>query len=302
MDKKCAPGVKYEGNSCISKENLKEIAKNFNKKSNINIDTNVSKEKLVSELDKNFNEKYKCKDQLCWLNQNFVKRMKNDDLNKYTFKPVGPSKKFDWLSTTNINDVVDQYEKKYKNFVFLGAVPYDFQELRQLQVGEMDFNDLENGLLNDEHNKGEKIDQFGMVINLDPHDKPGSHWVSLYANFDKNQIYFFDSFGKKPRKKIKKFINKIAKHMYKKKYNQELSVNKVLKNLKENKSHKQIDNLKDFDIRYNNIQHQFENSECGVYSINFIVRLVGGETFDEITKNIKKDDFMNNCRKTYFRN
>ena len=228
--------------------------------------------------------------------------MNNKDLQKFTFKPVGPNKQYDWLSTTNINDVIDQYENKYKNFMFLGAVPYDFQELRQLEMDEINFKDLENGLLNEEHNKDEKIDQFGMVINLDPHDKPGSHWVSLYANLDKNQIYFFDSFGKKPRKKIKKFINKIAKYMYKKKYNQELSINKVLKNLKENKTHKQIDNLKDFDIRYNNIQHQFENSECGVYSINFIVRLVGGETFDEITKNITKDDFMNNCRKQYFRN
>ena len=40
--------------------------------------------------------------------------------------------------------------------------------------------------MNEEHNKNEKISQFGMVINLDPHDKPGSHWVALYTNFDKN--------------------------------------------------------------------------------------------------------------------
>ena len=35
-----------------------------------------------------------------------------------------------------------------------------------------------------------------------------------------------------------------------------------------------IKNLfKDFDIRYNTVQHQFNNSECGVYSINFVIRL-----------------------------
>jgi hypothetical protein len=28
--------------------------------------------------------------------------------------------------------------------------------------------------------------------------------------------------------------------------------------------------LKDLDIRFNNKQHQFKNTECGVYSINFI--------------------------------
>ena len=150
--------------------------------------------------------------------------------------------------------------------------------------------------------KNSKIDQIGMVINLDPHDKPGSHWVSLYTNFDKNQIYFFDSVGKKPRKKIKKFINKLTKYMYKKKYNHSLNINKVLDDIKHHKKSKYIKNLEKFDIRHNTIQHQFENSECGVYSINFIVRLVGGETFDMITNNILKDDFMNNCRKTYFNN
>ena len=81
-----------------------------------------------------------------------------------------------------------------------------------------------------------------------------------------------------------------------------LSINSVIKNVKDGKETEEISNLDDFDIRYNKIQHQFKNTECGVYSINFIIRLVGGETFDEITNNILKDDFMNNCRNTYFRN
>jgi hypothetical protein len=58
----------------------------------------------------------------------------------------------------------------------------------------------------------------------------------------------------------------------------------------------------DYDVRYNKIQHQFKNSECGVYSMNFIIRLLGGETFDDIVNNITDDITMNNCRKIYFRN
>jgi hypothetical protein len=67
---------------------------------------------------------------------------------------------------------------------------------------------------------------------------------------------------------------------------------------------KQINNLigGGFDIRYNHIQHQFNNSECGVYSINFIIRLVGGESFDSVINNITKDEEMNANRKIYFRN
>ena len=86
--------------------------------------------------------------------------------------------------------------------------------------------------------------------------------------------------------------------MYKNKFGKPININKLLKDLKQNESK----NIEGFDIRYNSKQHQFNNSECGVYSINFIVRLVSGESFDEITNNITKDPKMNECRKSYFRN
>ena len=57
-----------------------------------------------------------------------------------------------------------------------------------------------------------------------------------------------------------------------------------------------------YDVRYNKKQHQFKNSECGVYSMNFIIRLLNGETFDNIIGNITKDEAMNECRQVYFRN
>ena len=54
-------------------------------------------------------------------------------------------------------------------------------------------------------------------------------------------------------------------------------------------------------ISYNKIRHQFKNSECGVYSVNFILRLLKGELFDNICSNITTDDQVNECRKVYFR-
>ena len=63
-----------------------------------------------------------------------------------------------------------------------------------------------------------------------------------------------------------------------------------------------LEEISDFDIRFNNIQHQIENTECGVYSINFIIRLANGETFDSITNNITGDKEMNDCRTKYFNN
>ena len=294
MDKKCAPGINHKDGSCINVKNLKKIGIRFNKKHPNNvIDLNKNKKELVQNLEKGFKKKHDCDDQLCWLEQNFIKNLNGDDIIKNTFRPRGPSRKFDWLSTSNINDVIEQYENINEDFVFLGAVPYDFEELSVLNIGNLNFNKLQNT---------DKINKFGMVINLDEHNKKGSHWVSLYSDFNKNQVYFFDSFGKKPRNRIRKFINKIVKYLYKKKYNSNLPINTIINDIKKKNITKTITNMSKFDIKYNKIQHQIKNSECGVYSINFIIRLLNGESFNNITKNITNDDDMNNCRKTYFRN
>ena len=295
MEEKCAPGKKYEDGSCFNMKELRKITNAFNDENEDNkISLNLNKEELVKELDEKMEEEYKCEDQKCWLTKKFVKKLNDPEISKFTFRPEGPKGKFTWLSTTNINDVVEQYEKENDDFLFLGTVPYDFEDLPELGIKSLNFKNLNN----------EGISKIGMVINLDYHYQPGSHWVALYTDLDKNQIYFFDSFGKKPRKKIKNFINKITKYIYDKNYNEKLNINKVLNNLKggsmSEDSTKLIKKLNKFDIRFNNVQHQFKNSECGVYSINFIIRLVKGQSFDHITKNITDDDDMNDCRKVYF--
>jgi hypothetical protein len=301
QDMKCAPNKQYMDGSCFSHETLINIANNYNKKNNNKINLNLSKSELVNELDKRLNNK--CSDQTCWLRLDVVKELNNKDIETNTFRPTGPKKKYEWLSTTHINDVIQQYHDGHDDFLFLGAVPLDFEDLPVLRINNLSFDEL----LED----GKK--KIGLVINLDEHWQDGSHWVSLYMDLEKNQIYYFDSVGKKPLKKTRKFINKITKYIYLKKYNKRLPLNDVIEKFKQIKkekdetiieSNEHIKNLLDggFDIRHNHIQHQFKNSECGVYSINFIVRLVSGESFDDIINNITNDDLMNENRKTYFRN
>lgn len=303
-DQKCAPSKKYTDGSCFSLDTLKKIVNNYNDKNNDKIDITLDKEELVKELESKLSNQ--CNEQTCWLRLDIVKELENDDIQNNTFRPTGPKQKYEWLSTTHINDVIEQYQEKYNDFIFLGAVPYDFEDLPVLGINKIDFSELEK-------NKKTKI---GMVINLDEHYKNGSHWVALYTNLSDDQIYFFDSLGKKPQKRIRKFINRITKYLYNKKYNTKLNINDTLsnikkyKNLKGNELEKAIYNNKyiknlltgGFDIRYNHIQHQLDNSECGVYSINFIINLVEGKTFEDIIKNVVRDDDMNENRKLFFRN
>ena len=93
----------------------------------------------------------------------------------------------------------------------------------------------------------------------------------------------------------KNFINNVVKE-----YNKELDINHIVQHGSASKDIEKL--LNNFDIRYNHIQHQFKDSECGVYSIHFITRLVSGESFDSIIHNVIKDDVMNSFRKNYFIN
>jgi hypothetical protein len=304
INKKCAPTKEYKDGSCLSLKQLVKIANKYNKTNDDDlIDINQSKESLVIELENKLANN--CSNQVCWLRLDIVKELNDEEINNNTFRPKGPSNKYDWLSTTHINNVIEQYQNKYNDFYFIGAVPYDFEDLSVLGLKNINFNELEE-------NGKTKI---GMVINLDEHYKTGSHWVSLYFNLIKSQIYFFDSVGREPEKRIRKFINKITKYLYKKKYGIKLPLNDVFKKLNSLKKfnseklnltlkkYTHIKNLLDgVDIQFNNIQHQFKDSECGVYSINFITRLVADELFESVIKDIKKDDEMNKFRSLYFYN
>ena len=292
LDAKCAPTKRYIDGSCFTIEALQKIATAYNKKiknkeSQINV--NASKNELVENITNILQNK--CNDQVCWLREKIIIELNDEDILENTFRPAGPEGKYDWLSTIDINDVVTQYHDKYQEFLFLGAVPYDFMDLPVLE--------LHNDNLFETHHKMGKT-KLGMVINLDKHNMPGSHWVALYTDLVKKQVYFFDSGGIKPGKLIRRFINKIVKFLFKKENKKQININNIINTIKTKKTiPSQISNI---DIKYNYIQHQFQNTECGVYSINFILRLLNGEKFNDIITNVTVDEEMNKNRLIYFRN
>lgn len=65
------------------------------------------------------------------------------------------------------------------------------------------------------------------VINLSPHDEPGTHWVSLYIS-QSGYAFYFDSFGMKPTNfYINAFLKMHTKNvMFNKKQLQHISSNK----------------------------------------------------------------------------
>jgi hypothetical protein len=294
-DERCAPSKKFNKGSCFTTEALIKIANNYNNKYTDKINTSLPRDELIIVLENKL--KNVCSEQTCWLRLNIVKELKSDDIENHTFRPEGPNKQYDWLSTNHIDDVMEQYQKIKPSFIFLGTVPYDFEQIKLLGIYNLNLSDLEK--------QGKT--EIGMVINLDEHWQTGSHWVGLYINLEKYQIYYYDSVGNKPGKRVRAFISKVTKFLYYKKFKEYIKIGDIVNKLKRfnnNINDKYVNNIikGGFDINYNKNKHQLDNSECGVYSIYFIERMINGESFNDVTNNIITDDVINQRRKIYFRN
>lgn len=278
---RCAPGKRYESGTCFSLEQLVKISHAYNqqllqnslkgKTSDLTkIKIKYDKSYLLKELKKRFQPA--CGDnQVCWTKQPLVKALRDVDISNYTFRPEGPQGRFEWLSTTHIEDVMHQYEKLHPEFTFLGAVPMDFDELPILGISTLNFKELEsNG-----------IRRIGVVINTDEHWKPGQHWVAAYVDLKQGQMYYFDSTGRIPDDRVTSFITRAAKHCLGK---------------------SKFKNLEDLDIKHNTTVHQKGGSECGVYTLYFLTRMLTGESFNSILKKEISDEVVNQLRKQYFHN
>lgn len=268
----CSPA--FEGSfTCFSKKALVNIINSWNetnKSKKIQFNKNETKKILWNKLNDKF--KSRCDDELCWIKQDFIKNETYLKL-KY-FKPLMPKQwKNDintWLNTFDIAKVMKQYENKYKDFYFIGPVPIDFDA--EISPGMCVIDELCKIDIKSLINK--KKTKLGVIFNMDKHNQQGSHWVSFFTDFDKEQIYYFDSYGYQEPHEIKILIDRLKE--------QGKALNK---------------NMEYF---YNNNRHQYKNSECGVYSIHFILKLLENKPYSELFNNIIDDDTMQENRRKYF--
>jgi hypothetical protein len=284
IDQSCSITHTYSDGSCFTIEELHEIAENYNNNHTDQIKLYPGKKDMIQELEKKLKDQ--CSDQTCWATLKFL----NDNTElSMAFKAKGPAGQYDWLSTTEINDCMERYMRLYKDFLFIGAVPIDIEDLDQFGVNKINYDKLDD--------VGYK--KMGIVFNLDKHDQSGSHWVAFYANFDKNQIYYSDSASNTPDLRVKKLVKKIAEVMYKRDFGSKKIINLDAETYMNESGKNAMELVDGFDIRYNTMKHQYGGSECGVYSMNFLIRLLKGDTFDEIHSKRITDKDIHVCRQPY---
>ena len=280
----CSPGSKIksknangtpENFTCLSNDALYQLKELWNQRHPDNvIKTNNKKDIWIFLKDK---MKSVCNKESCWLKQKFVDGKLDKEL-EYSFSPESPNdwKKNpnEWLSSKDIIDVMKQYEDAYKCFEFLGPSPIDY-DVRKM-YGECVWQELCQFNLEEQIKRGKN--KIGIIFNLDPHTKDGSHWVSLFINIKRKIIFYFDSAGFKIPKQIMKFVNTVI--------SQGNSLDKPIHF--------------EFDQNYP-VEHQYGNTECGMYSLYFIVHMLEDKINSYYLKNhILKDNYIEKFRKIYF--
>jgi len=273
----CSPKTKGEINdfSCYTNKSLIKLRDLWNARHpDIKISTSSPK-----EIHHKLSEKLRgaCNKESCWLRQKADFGPIDSDMAD-SFAPESPAEwkknPNEWLSSVDIMDVMKQYEKAYKCFDFIGPTPIDF-DTRKL-YGECVWDELCNFSLEDQIKKGKT--KIGIIFNTDPHNKPGQHWISMFINIKKKHIFFFDSTGDKPSAQIMALVKRII--------DQGLKLNPKRK----------------FKFDSNEgIEHQYGNTECGIYSLFFIAHMVEDKMTEHYLKtHILKDDYMNKFRHVYF--
>jgi hypothetical protein len=176
-----------------------------------------------------------------------------------------------WLDSNNIRDVMKQYEEAHPTFKFLGPYPIDFAARADStatskgQSKECLIDEMCNLDLDGEELKGKE--HIGIVYNLDPHYKNGSHWVANYMNIPKKTCYYFDSYGMKPPHQVARFMKALTL--------QEPSM-------------RLFSNARRF---------QFGHSECGMYCLYFIIRMLEGDSFRDFCRNMPTDADIKEMKK-----
>jgi hypothetical protein len=243
----CAPSTEKKEFTCYSDSALIKMKNLWNARHPDHKIQTDSTYEIWQQLKTNMQDV--CDIESCWLKQQFVIHEVDKDLASYTFTPKSPKSwtknPTEWLSSVDIENVMKQYEKTYKCFDFIGPSPIDFD--KRVMYGKCVWDELCNFNLKSHIKKGKN--KIGIIFNTDPHYLNGSHWISLFINIKKGFIFYFDSNGDPVPKEIDILCKRIIE--------QAKSLNIVL----------QFSQNAPF-------EHQFENTECGMYSLYFISSLV----------------------------
>lgn len=213
---------------------------------------------------------------------------------KDAYRPVAPRswdnpKNSQWLSSDDIDTVMRQYESARSDFMFIGVTPIDFDE-RPTALGGRCVSPAMCALDVPGLVKGGTTTHLGVVLNMDKHDAGGSHWVSVYIGLDPRApnygVFYYDSVANPPHARVAAWMHGIAGMMKK----------CGLKGVKG-----KLGSVP-FHVKQNKVRRQFGQSECGIFSMMFLIHCMHRvSSFKEICVMLGGDEVMKAMRNVLFR-
>ena len=166
---------------------------------------------------------------------------------------------------------------KSQGFRFVGVFPRDFAAIEGRSCVSEAMCRLNVASL-----RADGIGQIGIVFNLDDHTGRGSHWTSMYACIDPDArphdrfgAFYYDSTGARPPPEMRAFMKRLG------------------------------DEVGDprFAVTHNTVRKQFGNTECGIYSMLFVVACLQTDIpFRSLCRDVmKRDSQMHGLRSVLFR-
>lgn len=263
----CHPRLKGTRGECLTPDLIKRLGKSLGAPSQMD----------DRQLRHWMTRRTRCKTERCWIEKSSMNPDEKNKIMKSFFRPSMPDSweedPDEWLDSLNLADVMKQYEEVYPNFKFFGANPIDFSAPNPYKKDALEKREcLEDSICKlrlDTLTKEGKA-HLGFIYNLDPSDKGGSHWIASFTDIPGHKSYYFDSYGFKPPPQIARFLRSLT--------------------------------LQDprMKLQYNARRFQYGDTECGVYCLYFLIRMLEGDDFRKFCKRAPRDSDMLELRKWLF--
>ena len=193
-------------------------------------------------------------------------------------KPKAPKEwalnRYEWLSSDDIDVVEKNYMEIFPDYYYVATVPMDFDLKSETQTCLI--SALCSMKLKDLYDKGKQ--RIGIVINTDPHDGPGQHWVAVFADIrpelEYPRVTYFDSYASVPEQEVKTLM---------KRWKAQWDATGI--------------HPKGMKMTFNKTRHQYKDSECGMYCLYFHYACLMNIAMDETMP----DDVINSFRNLLFR-
>lgn len=173
-----------------------------------------------------------------------------------------------WLEDSEIQSALDNYNSVPENHFYgivlrlsYGANKDEFTPFSSMWV-----------------EKPKNVTKFAFVMNTNPIENSGTHWVSLFVDVEENEINYMDSIGSPP--------NSVVQHQIREALN-------LLRKWFPNFTKKTFDQF--------TTRKQKGGIECGVYSVSNIVQRLKGVPFHELDMMPLSDEQCHLKRKVFWR-